>query len=83
MYATGRLDAETSVPAIPQREHSVCSVIITIPNLMPGSCVCLTQKRTRRRAVIYSSFLISPALTSPTPHRVKVVNIEDVNVPRR
>ncbi len=39
MYATDAWDAETSIPALLNGEHSVLTVPVTINNLMPGLCV--------------------------------------------
>ncbi|ESH57049.1 hypothetical protein SEEC0006_26648 [Salmonella enterica subsp. enterica serovar Choleraesuis str. 0006] len=53
-------DAETSVPAILNGDIPFCSVIITILNLMPGSCVLPDSKEPVARRVIYFFLSHSP-----------------------
>ncbi len=59
-------DAETSVPAILNGNIPFCSVLITILNLMPRSCVLPDSKEPVAGGLFILPFLISPALTSPT-----------------
>ena len=53
-------DAETSIPALLNGEHSVLSVPVTINNLMPGLCVLPDPKRTRRHGGLF--VLVIPPL---------------------
>ena len=46
-------DAETSIPALLNGEHSVLYVPVTINNLMPGLCVLPDPKRTRRHGGLF------------------------------
>lgn len=70
-------DAETSVPAILNGEHSVLFRNHYDPKSDARSCVLPDSKEPVAGRVICLPFLISPALTSPTLS-CKVVNIEDV-----
>ncbi|STL56100.1 protein [Escherichia coli] len=72
MYATGCLDAETSIPALLNGEHSILTVPVTINNLMPGLCVLPDPKEPVGMAG-YLSWLfprckISPKLNGTAPH---------------
>lgn len=53
-------DAETSIPALLNGEHSILTVPVTINNLMPGLCVLPDPKRTRRHGGLF--VLVIPPL---------------------
>ncbi|STM16145.1 protein [Escherichia coli] len=53
-------DAETSIPALLNGEHSVLYRTVTINNLMPGLCVLPNPKRTRRHGGLF--VLVIPPL---------------------